>query len=81
MCVFAAVYGLHAYGGGTGAIVLDDVGCSGEEDRLENCTRSGETLDCVHNQDAAVVCSSGMSIEQYSLYDVVLTAYTPTHDE
>ena len=68
VCItFADVYGLHAYGGGTGAIVLNDVDCSGEEDRLENCTQTGKTLNCVHNEDAAVMCSSGMSTEQYCI--------------
>ena len=67
MCAYAAVYALHAYGGGTGAIVLNDVDCSGEEDRLENCTHTGETFKCVHNEDAAVICSSGKCTEPYSL--------------
>ena len=65
MCAFAAVYALYAYGGGTGAIVLNDVDCSGEEDRLEECTESREITNCVHNEDAAVICNSGMSTLQY----------------
>ena len=64
MCVLAAVYGLPAYGGGTGAIVLHGVDCSGKENRLDNCTRTRETFNCVHSEDAAVMCSSGMFTEQ-----------------
>ncbi len=46
-----------AYGPGTGPIVLDDVECTGTEQRLEDCAHLPFGLhDCVHAEDAGVVC-------------------------
>lgn len=45
------------YGQGSGRIVLDDVTCSGYEDRLIDCTHRGIGVhDCSHYEDAGVVC-------------------------
>lgn len=45
------------YGQGSGAILLDDVSCSGFENKLIDCTHRGIGInDCVHYEDAGVVC-------------------------
>ena len=45
------------FGRGTGDIVLDDVSCSGYEDRLIDCSHRGLGVDdCNHYEDAGVVC-------------------------
>ena len=44
---------------GTGQIWLDDVGCTGSEQSLINCTHNGwGSHNCRHRNDAGVECSS-----------------------
>ena len=45
------------FGVGSGTILLDDVGCSGTESRLIDCSNRGIGVsDCRHSEDAGVTC-------------------------
>ena len=47
-----------AYGQGTGAIVLDNLFCSGSETRLVDCNHNGlNNHNCAHTEDAGVICA------------------------
>ena len=49
--------GRAAFGAGTGKIWLDNVGCTGAEERLQDCkaTHWGNH-NCGHSEDASVMC-------------------------
>ena len=52
----ATAYSSAHFGQGSGTIVLDDVRCTGTEDRLVDCSYDRSTVDCTHSEDAGVRC-------------------------
>ena len=61
-CIIGAIPRLNAaFGVGNGPILLDDVRCTGLENRLLDCVHGGyEVNNCVHSRDAGVVCTEGV---------------------
>ena len=54
------------YGQGSGSIFLTDVGCTGSESRLIDCSYSSYTDGCSHSDDAGVQClTSKLTNVQY----------------
>ena len=52
-------YKYARYGEGTGPILLDDIGCFGDESSLFSCGHGGVGIhDCSHDEDASVRCGN-----------------------
>ena len=55
-----AVVTSTTFGSGTGAIFLDNVTCRGNETNLDDCPHIGVGIhNCIHSEDAGVICSPG----------------------
>lgn len=65
-----AALSFSTFGQGSGNIWLDNVGCSGTEDCLGNCTHNGWGVhNCAHFEDAGVRCT-GTYAYFIKLYEV-----------
>ena len=63
---------LSASGHGNGTIFLDNVECSGLEERLENCRhREIGVHDCDHSEDVGVICGE-IGTQLFENYTLVL---------
>lgn len=69
VCCYADAHALPGFGGGNGSTLIDNAACTGEEERLEDCTHNGIGVnDCPldHSHDAGVFCDpSKLQCEQY----------------
>ena len=51
----------HSFGYGTGTIVLDNLRCTGEETRLDECPHT-KAHNCHHLEDVGLVCSNEVTV-------------------
>ncbi len=57
------------FGQGSGQIWMDDVNCAGTESSLMNCSTPGRGIhNCVHSEDAGVICEGGWKPHEYCIY-------------
>ena len=74
----ATAFSQSYFDGGTGGILLDNVGCSGQEQRLVDCNHSPIGVhDCSHSEDAGVFCVPPCKL---SLYTGAITNTTIVYD-
>ena len=67
----AQAYSYAYFGQGTGPIQLDNVGCSGAESTLLQCSHLTIINNCVHAEDAGVRCSQpGICISVFSILNM-----------
>lgn len=61
---------LQGFGGGSGKVWIENVGCFGTEQRLEDCGHNGfGNHNCDHEEDAGVICISGKTLNiSFNLY-------------
>ncbi|XP_038078149.1 deleted in malignant brain tumors 1 protein-like [Patiria miniata] len=68
------------FGAGTGRILLDDVSCTEEDTRLEDCGNRGwGEQNCGHSEDAGVVCADTDEPVEGSEGDVRLVGPSPNY--
>ena len=59
----ATAYSNAFYGRGSGSIYLDNVGCTGTESRLVDCSHRGIGVhDCSHYEDAGLSCQGALEV-------------------
>ena len=58
ICLDANAYSNAYFGQGIIPILMTNVGCSGTESRLVDCSYSSSTGGCYHSDDAGVTCQN-----------------------
>ena len=75
-------FGPEKFGAGSGEIWLDNVECTGEENRLIDCPAEAIGDDnCRHSEDAGARCNGTLNrrMLQYSYHLLTVSTYTCSH--
>ena len=51
---------IQSFGGGSGTILMDEVGCTGTEGTLASCSHI-TAHDCSHSEDVGVTCAGALT--------------------
>ena len=72
----AVAFGSAAFGPGSGLIYFDEVGCTGSEQTVFNCSNNGiGNNDCDHSEDAGVRCIPSKSILLLTVRNIINYTY------
>ena len=77
--VSTSISSRFGFGSFSQSIWLDDVGCSGSESRLIDCSHRGiGSHNCFHSEDVGIVCTNGKFASCICIYALCCESITDT---